>query len=298
MSRRVEDCIAAAAAAQHGVVTHRQLVAAGLSPDAIGRRLRAGRLRALHRGIYLVGPLQLPHTREMAAVLASGTGAVLSHLSAAGVWGLREGTGGPVEVTTLANRGHRPGIRAHRPHRLDDDERTVRDGIPITTPERTLFDLAAVLDSQELESSAAHAEREALITRETLTRMLARHRRAAGTPALRAMLERDGGPVLTRSAAETEFLALVRGAGLPPPECNVIVGRYEVDFLWRQSGIVVEVDGFQYHSSRPRFERDRRKDAELVAAGLTVLRLSWRQITQEGLATAVRLGQALARASP
>ena len=110
------------------------------------------------------------------------------------------------------------------------------------------------------------------------------------------MLASPGGPALTRSEAEQKLLTLIRDARLPAPECNVSMGRYEVDFLWRSAGIAVEVDGFGYHSSRPRFEGDRRKDAELLAAGITVLRLTWRQITQEPLATAVQLGQALARA--
>jgi very-short-patch-repair endonuclease len=142
----------------------------------------------------------------------------------------------------------------------------------------------------------ARAEREGLATREALNILVARHPRRPGTPALRAVLESEGGPTLTRSEAEAKFHTLTRCAGLPPPEINVGVGPYELDFLWRAEGIAVEVDGFRHHSSRPRFEGDRRKDAWLLANGITVIRLSWRQIVHEPLATAVLIGQALARA--
>jgi very-short-patch-repair endonuclease len=243
----------------------------------------------------------------MAAVLASGAGAVVSHQSAASLWGMRPArpterwsTGAdpePVDVTVVGgNRGHRPGIRARRVARLDAGERTVRDGIPITTPARTLVDLAEVAGTRELERAVAWAEREGLVAREALAVLLTRHRGRPGTPALRAVLDVQGGPALTRSEAEARFLALVRKAGLPAPEANVTIGRYEIDFLWRTAGIAVEVDGFRHHSSRPRFEGDRSKDAWLLAAGTRVLRLSWRQIVHEAMATAVQVGQALARA--
>jgi very-short-patch-repair endonuclease len=308
--REVEDRIAAAAARQHGVVTRRQLIDAGLSASAVSRRLAAGRLRSIHAGIYLVGPLLPPRALEMAAVLASAPGGVLSHLSAASLWGLRAVRGGaaekrfagagvePIDVMiAVSNRARRPGIRVHRVARLDDMDRTIHDAIPITTPARTLLDLARVVGTRDLENAVARAEREGLVSRDALTALVARHPHRPGTPALRAVLAAGGGPALTRSEAEAKFLALVRTAGLPIPEANVSVGRYEIDFLWRSAGIAVEVDGFQHHSSRPRFEGDRRKDARLLAAGIHVVRLSWRQIADEAIPTAVQVGQALARAA-
>lgn len=297
MNRKVEDRVAAAAARQHGVVARAQLVEAGLSPSAVARRLRAGRLRPLHRGVYLVGPLSPARAPEMAAVLASGPGAVVSHLSAASLWGVYPGrAGAPVDISVAANRGRRPGIRVHRVVGLNAEERTVLDGIPITTPGRTLVDLAAAVGSRELEGAVARAEREGLVAPDALPALVARYRGRPGTPALRAVLEAGGGPALTRSEAEARFLGLVREAGLPAPEANVRVGRYEIDFLWRAEGIAVEVDGFRHHASRPRFEGDRRKDALLLSGGIKVVRLSWRQITREAMATAVQIGQALARA--
>jgi very-short-patch-repair endonuclease len=297
-AREVDERIAAAAARQHGVVSCRQLLDVGLTPAAVGRRLRSGRMRALHRGVYLAIPFPLPRTREMAAVLAGAPGAVLSHVSAAALWGLRacSEASSPVDVTATGNRGRRPGIRLHRADRLADEDRAMQDGIPVTTPARTIVDLAAVLGTRELEGVVARAEREGLVGPEELWARLARSRGRPGRRALGAVLARPGGPALTRSEAEEKLLTLIRDARLQAPECNVGMGRYEVDFLWRSAGIAVEVDGFSYHSSRPRFEGDRRKDVELLAAGITVLRLTWRQITQEPLATAVQLGQALARA--
>lgn len=294
MSREVEDRIAAVAGAQRGVASQRQLLEAGISPSAITRRLRAGRLRRLHRGVYLVSPILLPLARELAAVLA--TDGVLSHVSAGWLWGAcpEPGASALVEVSAAGSRGNRPGIRVHRVHCLREDERTVKDGIPITTLPRTLLDLAAVHGARGLEAAVARAERDGLVSPEALEQLLARHRGHAGARALQAVLRLPGGPALTRSEAEAKLLALVREAGLPTPECNVSVGRYEVDFLWRSADLAVEVDGFRYHASRLRFENDRRKDGQLVASGLTVLRLSWRQIVHEPLATVARLAQAVA----
>ncbi len=297
MSRELEELIAHYAGRQHGVVTHTQLIDAGFSPSLIGRRLRAGRLRPLHRGVYLAASPALPHTREMAAVLASGPGAVLSCLSAAALLGLRGAVRGPVDVSVAGNRGHSPGIRAHRIRCLARTERTVVEGIPVTTAGRTLLDIAALLPTDALEAAVARAERERLVSKKELLGLVARHRGHRGMRALRFVLRRAGGPALTRSAAERRFLALVRGAGLPQPECNAVFRGYEVDFLWREGGIAVEVDGFRYHSSHPSFEQDRRKDAELLVAGFGVLRLSWSRITDEPLAVAAQLGQALGRAA-
>lgn len=300
MTRDIEDRIFDMAARQHGIVERGQIVEAGLSSSAVSRRLTARRFRQIHRGVYLVGPLMTARSRQLAAVFASGPGAVVSHLSGGSMWemGVHTTIVEPVDITVAgANRGRRPGIRLHRVTVLREDEWTVLDGVPVTTPDRTLIDLASVIGTRELEAAVARAEREGLVTIDGLSSLLVRHRRRPGMAALRSVIGARGGPALTRSQAEADFLALIRQAALPPPEANVTVGRYEIDFLWRTEGIAVEVDGFRHHSSRPRFESDRRKDAWLLASGITVVRLSWRQIANEGMATAVQVGQALARAS-
>jgi len=301
MNRDREERIAAIAARQYGVVTRRQLLDAGLSPAAVGRRVSQARLRRLHRGVYLLGPLEPPGAREMAAVLAGGPTAVLSHLNAAQLWGLtgkgqvRGTKAEPVHITVEGrNRGHRPGIRAHRVSGLAPDERTVRRRIPVTTPARTVVDMASTVGSRELEGIVSRAERQGLLERTSWAALMERHHRRRGISMLRTVLDLERGPMLTRSEAESAFLALVRTADLPPPETNVRMGPYELDFLWRHQKIAVEVDGYRYHSPRPRFEGDRRKDAWLVARGIKVIRLTWRQVTEEAVATAVQVGQALA----
>ena len=295
MSRELEARIDEAAARQHGVVRLEQLLEAGLSCSAVDRRARSGRFRRLHRGVFLVLPFPLGRTPEMAAVLATAPGSVLSHVSAGALLELRPNRpGGPVHVAVEGNRRQVAGVRVHRVDRLTDLERTVRDDIPVTSPARTLLDLAGMIDRRELEAAVARAERKGLVALTEVRRLLERRRGLPGTKVLRALLGTPGGPALTRSEAEERFLALVRKADLPPPRCNVTIGRYEVDVFWPAAGLVVEVDGFRYHSSRRSFEGDRRRDSELVAAGFTVLRLSCEQIDKEPMPTVARLASALA----
>ena len=294
---------------QYGVVTHEQLMSAGTSRGGLRHRLAVGRLRRLHRGVYLVGPLVVPRARQLAAVLACGQDAVLSHHDASELWlpehsapspsrGRRSHAGRRSVHVTVAHTGrsHKAGIRLHRVRALDPLDRTVVDGIPVTTPIRTVVDLAPVLELPKLERLIARMAREGFLDLDELASRVAAIRGRKGVPSLRAVLTRSGGPALTRSEAEAVFLALTRKARLPAPKVNVSIGRYELDFYWPDARLAVEIDGFRHHSTRPRFEGDRRKDAWLRARGLTVIRLSWRQITREGMVTAVQLGQALVQA--
>jgi very-short-patch-repair endonuclease len=290
--------IGALARKQHGVVARRQLLAAGLGSGVIDHRLNSGQLRLAHRGVYLVGPVVARHAREMAAVLACGPRAVVSHRSAAHLWCLLPypAKPAPVDVTIRGqDRGRRPGLQVHRVSAMERDEVTKVQGIPVTTPTRTLLDLAAQATSDELEQALAQAERRHLTSRSKLLSLIGRYPRRPGTRGLRSLLERDRRPALTRSKAERRFLALVRKAKLPQPDANVKLADYEVDFLWREQQLVIETDGYEFHSSRTRFEEDRRRDADLAARGLQVMRLTWRQITDEPEATLARVAQALAR---
>lgn len=257
--------------------------------------MTTGRLRPVQRGTYRVGPLDAHHEREMAAVLACGPGSVLSHRSAATLWGLLPppGDATPVDVTVRArDRRRRPGVRLHRGPALGRSETTVVDVLPTATAARTLLDLGDELGSRELEGTLARAEREGLVTRRQLIAGVARRRRHVGP--LRALLEPGMEAALTWSEAEQRLLELLRASRLPRPEGNVPVSGYEVDFLWRTQRLVVEVDGFAYHASRVRFERDRIRDARLAARGFRVVRVTWRQIVREPEATVARLAQALA----
>lgn len=285
---------------QHGVVTRPQLLELGFTAGGIRHRLTSGRFNRLHQGVYVVGPIIPRHAREMAAVLACGPEALLGDRSAAVLWDLVPPPADPsvpVDVVRIGGSSRdRPGIRVRRVRCLEAADRAERDGIPVTSPARTLLDLAAVVGGRDLERAIARAERERLVERDQLEDLVARHGGRRGAPALRAVLERAGGPALTRSEAEVRFLRLVRKARLPPPKTNARVGGYELDFLWREHGIAVEVDGYAFHSSRPRFEGDRRRAADLASRGIQVIPLTWKQIVEEGTATAVQVAQALLQA--
>ena len=298
MRRELEERISAAAARQHGVVTRAQLVELGLSVAAVGRRLRAGRLRALHQGVYLLGPIQTRRTAEMAAVLAGGATGRLSHLSAARVWTmLTSESAAPFHVSVEGSgRGSRPGLIFHRLANLSNDERAIVDGIPITSPARTLVDIAGLLGSRDLELALAVAEREGLVTASELNALPDRYPRRPGMAVLRARLGTAAGPAFTRSEAERRCLDLLRRAGLPRPHANVALGPYELDLFWPDEMLAIEIDGRAYHASSVRFEGDRRKDGWLRARGVEVIRLTWRQITRHEISTAVQVGQALALA--
>jgi predicted transcriptional regulator of viral defense system len=217
-----ERAIADLAARQRGVLTRRQLVAAGLSEHAIDHRLRSGRLHALYRGIYLLGhAAPVPGARELGAVLACGPDSVVSHRTAAGLWKLLPHVPGEVEVTVGGRRCEsKRGIRVHRVAHLDPRDVRKLGGIPITTPARTILDLAATAASRELEQALAEAHARRLVRRTDLASLLVRIGPRPGIPALRSLLDADRAPALTRSQAEERFLALVRAAELPPPESN------------------------------------------------------------------------------
>jgi very-short-patch-repair endonuclease len=181
----------------------------------------------------------------------------------------------------------------HRVHPLPPDEVTRLREIPITTPARTLLDLAATLPARELEQAIALGERMYRGTQRRLVALVARYPRRAGTPRLRELLDGSRHPALSRSEAEERLLELVRRAGLPAPDTNVPLHGYELDCFWPDASLAVEIDGYAFHADRAAFEADRRRDADLAARGVQVIRITWRQITDEPEVTLVRLSQAL-----
>jgi very-short-patch-repair endonuclease len=230
----------------------------------------------------------------MAALLACGHGAVLSHWSAARLWSLSRRVGGEVEVTVIGRSVDRKyGIRIHRTASLPRQELRTRHGIPVTSPARTVLDLAAEASAHELEKVTAEVYVQRLVTRDGFLHLLSGHPGRRGAKALRDLVGCGETVAMTRSEAERRLLALIRRAGLPAPAVNARLGRYEVDFLWPEQRLVVEVDGFAFHSSRVAFDRDRTRDAQLTAAGYRVVRLTWRQIVNDPEATLVRLTRAL-----
>lgn len=295
----VEFTLREIGSAQHGVASRVQLLGRGIAAHTIDRMVRTGRLVVLRRGLYQIGPLPVRRAAEAAAMLACGSDGRVSHASAAALHGLLDASRAtpPVEVTMpRRKRRHIEGVRIHRVRDLLEDEVTTIDGIPVTTPARTLLDLAESLSSREVEQALANALRMHLVTREEMRHMVERHPRHRGVPLLRKLLDaEEGGPSFTRSEGEEKLLEIIRSARLPRPELNVKVLRHEVDFLWRSARLVVEVDGYAFHGSARSFAADRNRDAELTAAGYRVLRFTWADLTDGRLATVVRLAQALVR---
>lgn len=270
---------------QHGVATRAQLASVGVSPGAIDHRLRAGRLQAIHPGVYAVGiGAATPEARALAAVLACGDGTVLSHRSAAALWRLLPAWPARIEVT--ARHRHRlRGVHAHRSRTLQVADAAIHHGIPVTAPARTLLDLADVLDDRRLARAVNEAQVLGRVRADELAALLDRSPGRRGSGRLRSQLSQRGGP--TRSELEDCFLAFVREHGLPRPEVNRRVAGYEVDMLWRPERLVVELDGRAFHAHR--FERDREKDAALLAAGFAVIRITWQRLDRAPAREAERL---------
>jgi very-short-patch-repair endonuclease len=305
------------ASRQYGVVSVGQLLEAGVSRNAVRRRVEAGRLHRLHRGVYAVGHLALsPEGHWMAAVLACRRsspaerrcvggdrgdegavpvaaatvlgywGAALSHRSAACLWGLLGGEGGPVDVSVPGDGGKkkRRGIRVHRYLSLGAADVTLHRSVPVTTPARTISDLRRSVSGGGASGFVSPRE----------LRRAARQADVLGL-AIGPQDDRDR----TRSDLERDFLRLCRRHRLPAPEVNVRIDRHLVDFLWRDRGLIVETDGYRYHRGKTAFQDDRRRDFELRTRGYEVIRLSERQVEVEPARIAEWLRARLtARAAP
>jgi very-short-patch-repair endonuclease len=254
-----DAAIAQIAGSQHGIISTEQLQAIGVSSGGITRRTAAGRLHRIHKGVYAVGHARVSQEGKwIGAVLACGDGAVLSHRSAAALWKIARHTE-LIDITVRGRGGRakRRGISVHRSCTLRADNCTLRSGIPVTRPARTLDDLRRVVS--DLEFAAAVREAEFL-----------------GLP-MGERLAPDG----TRSELEARLLALCRRHRLPRPVVNARVGRLTVDFLWREQRLIVELDGWESHRTRSAFEGDRARDARLKVLGYEVVRFTWRQLASD-----------------
>jgi very-short-patch-repair endonuclease len=286
----LDSAIYELAARQHGVVSSAQLVVLGATRNAIAHRVRTKRLVRLHRGVYRAGPIETPLTAPAAAVLACGPTAALSHHAAAALHGIRPPRPGPIDVTVRgSHRQNRKGIRVHRA----DVEAVRIKGIPTTAVTRTLLDIAAEIPQRELLRAIEEAQIQRKLHPPALADAVSKAAGHRGAAALRAAMQRAQEPRMTRSEAERGFLELIRAAQLPEPETNARLGKWEVDALWRRRRLVVEVDSFAFHSTREAFERDRRKDADLMDAGYRVQRITWRQLVDEREAVVARVARAL-----
>jgi very-short-patch-repair endonuclease len=294
-----ELAIARIAGAQRGRVTRAQLLAAGLGDSSISYRISVRRLHPKYRGVYAVGhDAPVPLGDETAALLACGDGAVLSHRAAGRLWGLlppEQSDGRQIEITLPPGRSGGPsGIRIHRTRRLDEIDIRKLDGLLITSPARTLLDLAEELETRSLERAVDQGFVRRIVRERDIADVIRRFRGRRRARLLETLASRSEGPFRTRSEAEEAFLALIRSAALPAPEVNARLHGYEVDFLWRDHRLVVEVDGYRFHSTRGAFERDRAKGSSLAAAGVSVMRTTWRQLEDEPYVMVARVAQALA----
>jgi very-short-patch-repair endonuclease len=262
--------------AQHGVVSRAQLLDLGYSRTGIKRRLDKRRLHRVHRGVYAVGHTRLTaRGRWMAAVLACGPGALLSHLDAAALHDLRRIGSGRVHVTA-PGRHNLPGIRCHwarAPLHPDDSDEI--DGIAVTSLARTYLDIAERLTLQRLIEALEAGERQNKLDIGAVRAVMDRSPGRLGRRPLTNALDQLGDdPAWLQSGAETAFRDLVRAHGLPEPEYNVSVEGEVVDAVWRAHRLVVEVDGWNYHRGKRSFADDRRRDRALVRAGWRVVRFT------------------------
>jgi hypothetical protein len=274
-------------------VTTEQLRDAGLSKQQTWRRAEAGWLIRRHTGVYAVG--HVPQTREarwMAASLALAD-AVLSHRAAGALWGIVRGAV-PTEVTVATTAGHfgRDGLLVHRAP-LPPEHTTRRAAIPVTTLLRTLLDLAAVLRTRRLAEAFEEAQVQHHLPPEPLAAEVLSRRGYRGNARLRAILDGAVDPARVRSILELRFLRLCAAHDIPRPLVNEKIGPWTPDFLWPDEGVVVETDGVDFHRTPAKRDRDRRKDAYLTAHSLSVIRLTWSDVTEQSTATAQRVAAAL-----
>jgi very-short-patch-repair endonuclease len=273
--------LARAAADQWGVLSLAELFACGLSPKSVVTWVRNGRLHPIHRAVYAVGHANVPlEGRFLAAVKACGPSATLSHFSAAALWGFMQWEERYPEVTVVGTAPHaHPGLRIHRTTRLDLDDRTRHRDIPLTSPARTLLDLAATLDPQPLRSATRRAQSLNRVNLRQLADVLARHRGRAGSAKLARIIVT--GPAPTRSELEDAVLDLILRGGHVHPEVNVpyyVEGRRTVpDFRWPEQRLVVEADSAAWHDNQLAREDDAERQALLEAHGERVLRVTWEQ---------------------
>ena len=274
--------IAELADRQHRVVALWQLVQLGFDTGAIEGRVERGRLYRVHQGVYAVGHRKLEWRGIlMAAVLACGPRAVLSHRSAARLWGIRPDSRRDVDVTVPSRGAHRrKGIQPHSVRKLDPRDVTVIDGIPVASLARTLLDLAEVAPKDHVVRAITEAERRWIIDLKDLEDTMARSPGRRGRKPLREILADAVIEPHTREELEARFLELCREAGLPKPKVNVLVEGKLVDAVWPEQKLIVELDGWAFHRQRKAFEDDRERDVTLLLAGYRVVRITWRQLTR------------------
>jgi very-short-patch-repair endonuclease len=293
---RTHHELAALAARQYGVVTHRQLNELGYSDAAIKRGLASGRFSAWHRGVYAVGHRGLSaHGLCMAAVLFRAPGALISHQSAVWLWGLERKLEIPVHVS-VRWRGHsQKAIGLHHCPALREDDIAETERLPVTGVARTLLDYASEANWLRLGRAVDQADRLELLDLaavDLITEEVHGHR--GRTPLLKAMtIYREKG--FTRSGGEKRMLAALADVGVRRPVVNNFIAGYELDFYWEDERFAVELDSWEYHRGRRSFEEDRKRQEELAMAGIETIRITGTRLRREPRKVAMRVAAHLDR---
>ncbi len=292
---RSHRSLAALAERQHGVISSPQLRELGHSKSAVGRLVRAGRLHRVHRGVYAVGHgLLTPQGRCLAAVLACGRGALLSHFAAAWLWGLTGSAPGRIDITVPSRGRDRRSILLHHAPSIIEEDRAVREHIPVTALPRTLLDLAHVAP-RRLPRAIVRSEQLGAFDLRPLDRLLRRYTGHPGAGRLNRALADYREPAFTRSTLERRFLELVRQAGLPRPAANQFVAGYEIDAYWEPERLGVELDTYDFHGGRAAFEQDRVRQEDLKLAGIEIVRVTGQRLDREPDVVIERVGSLLAQ---
>lgn len=298
-----DEGLAALAGRQHGVVSKAQLAELGLTRDAVRRRIDKKRLQSLYKGVFAVGHVALTvDSRRLAAVMAYGPGALLSHRAAGSAQGLLPSSP-QLEVTVPHARRPKPGIVLHRSRLIHPEDHATVRGIPVTSVARTLVDLADVLTQERLAKAVHEAEVQRAFDLTAIERVLDRLPGRTGRHRLqRVLIAYEHDPHFTRSRGERRFLALCKRHGLPPPQTNLWIAGYEVDAYWPDVRVAIEIDGAEVHDTRKAFHEDRARDRRLAAEGIHVVRITWLDFDDETRLAAelraIRAGAALAAGSP
>jgi len=279
-------------------MTHRQLRDLGVSTSSIGRAIEAGFLQVVYRGVYsLLSLSALPVlAREQAAILACAPDTYLSHETAAKLWGLWTPPVDVVHITVVGRNGacSRPSLIVHRAATLDRRDHRTHRGLPITSPARTLFDLAVSTNFRQLEHMFDEAIKTGIMRRSQVTHVLHRCPKRRGAKRMRSLNDETRPQAWTRSKTERRLRTLIRKAGLPTPHSNTTYDGIELDLYWPEHRLDVEIDGYAFHSSQTALERDHRRDRRLAALGIIVLRFSARQVWEEPVLVIAEIAAALA----
>lgn len=293
--RRSHHALARLAETQHGVVSVWQLAELGYSKDDVGHATEAGRLHPLHHAVYAVGHRGISRQGQcLAAVLSCGDGALLSHRSAAWLWGLTSRFTSPVEVTAASPRRTRTAVRVHSALVLTSDDMASWENVPVTAIPRTLLDFAAI-DPLYLGRALDNAQRLGLLDLVAIDALIARSHGFRGVARLRDALDIYRTASFTRSGLERRFLSLVRGANLPRPSMNLFIEGYELDAYWPAERFAVELDTYDYHGSTSAFEADRIRQENLKLAGIEITRITGVRMAREPSVVANRLRRLLSQ---